>query len=64
MLFAAVVFAVFLGGLRFRQMYATLGAGNHAGYGRLSRRLIFVGGQGPLDDFQDQPQSEQDYNEA
>ena len=64
MLFTTVVFAVFLDGLRFRQVYTAMGTGNHADYGRLSRGMIFVGSQGPLDDLQDQPQPEQDYDNA
>jgi hypothetical protein len=64
MLIATVMLAVFLDGLRFRQVYATMGAGNHTGYGKFSRGMIFVRSQGPLDDLQDQPESEQDNNDA
>ena len=63
-LFATVVLAVYLYGLRFRQVHTAMGTGNHAGYGRLSRGVFFVGSQSPLDDLQDQPQSEQDNDEA
>ena len=40
MFFAAVVLAVFLDGIRFRQVYATISTGNHAGYGRFSGGLF------------------------
>jgi hypothetical protein len=62
--FAAVVLAVFLDGIRFRQVYATISTGNHAGYGWFSGRVIFAGSQSTLDDFQYQPQSEQDNDKA
>ena len=64
MLFTTVVLAVFQDGLRFRQVHTAMGAGDHFGYGWLSRGMIFAGTQGPLDDLQDQPQSEQDNDEA
>jgi hypothetical protein len=64
MLFTTVVLAVFLDSLRFRQVHTALGAGNHTGYGWFSRGMIIVGSQGPFDDLQDQPQSEQDNDDA